>query len=115
MKKDSFLPAPFSLIYRFLLIPFLITSCKTKSLQKPDILTVPAGNKFTAINIRRTTILPSGRFLTPAGSLIRITNDPFGMAISPDGKKAVTLHNGVFTIIDLETSKTLRVPTMRRK
>ncbi len=31
------------------------------------------------------SVLPSGRFVTPAGKFIRITNDPFGMAISPDG------------------------------
>ena len=55
-------------------------------------------------------MLPSGRLLTPAGNFIRITNDPFGMAISPDGKKAVTLHNGVFTIIELTSLKKIRVP-----
>lgn len=80
-----------------------------------DILTVPAGEKFTKINCNGTTILPSGRFLTPAGSLIGITNDPFGMAVSPDGKKSVTLHNGVFTIIDLGTLGTIRVPSYDKK
>ena len=56
-----------------------------------SILSVPAGNEFAKINEHGTTILPSGRFLTPAGQLIRITNDPFGIALSPDGKKAVHL------------------------
>ncbi len=115
MKKASFLPVPYPLIYGFLLILILITSCKTKSLQEFDILTVPAGDKFTSINIGGTTILPSGRFLTPAGSLIRITSDPFGMTTSPDGKRSVTLHNGVFTIIDLETLKTVRIPDYQKK
>jgi DNA-binding beta-propeller fold protein YncE len=80
-----------------------------------EILTVPAGNKFAAINSGGTTILPSGRFLTPAGNFIRITNDPFGMALSPDGKKSVTLHNGVFTIIDLNSLGTIRVPSYDHK
>ncbi len=80
-----------------------------------DILSVPAGNKFAEINIKGTTILPSGRLLTPAGKLIRITNDPFGLAISPDGKKAVTLHNGVFTIIDIPSLGTTRVPSYDKK
>ncbi len=76
-----------------------------------DVLTVPAGDKVTGINPGGTTILPSGRFLTPAGYLLRITNDPFGMAVSPDGKKAVTLHNGVFTIIDLLSLDAIRIPS----
>ncbi len=80
------------------------------SQKKVEILTVPAGDKATKINIGGTTILPSGRFLTPAGDLLRITDDPFGMALSPDGKKAVTLHDGVFTIIDLISLSTIRVP-----
>ena len=46
---------------------------------------------------------------------MRITNDPFGMAVSPDGKKAVTLHNGVFTIIDLSTLNATRVPGYNQK
>ena len=58
---------------------------------------------------------PSGRFVTPAGQTIRITHDPFGMAISPDGKKAVTLHNGVFTIIDLLSLEYTRVPSYDKK
>ena len=33
------------------------------------------------------------------------------MAISPDGKKTVTIHNGVFTIIDNETLTNTRVPS----
>ena len=75
-----------------------------------DVLQVPAKNEFCSINEKGISILPSGRYVTPAGSLIRITNDPFGMTISPDGKKAVTLHNGVFTIIDLKSLHDTRVP-----
>jgi DNA-binding beta-propeller fold protein YncE len=75
-------------------------------------LQVPAKEKFCDINTtNNTAILPSGRFVSPAGSVIRITNDPFGMAISPNGKKAVTLHNGVFTIINLTDLQATRVPS----
>jgi DNA-binding beta-propeller fold protein YncE len=84
---------------------------QTFSQKKVEILTVPAGEKVTKINIGGTTVLPSGRYLTPAGDLLRITNDPFGMALSPDGKKAVTLHNGVLTIIDLKSLSAVRVPS----
>ena len=82
---------------------------------KVDILSVPAGNEFAKINPSGTTILPSGRFLSPAGDFLRITDDPFGLAVSPDGNKAVTLHDGVFTIIDLLTLKPVRVPDYDNK
>ena len=69
--------------------------------KKINVLSVPGSNQYCKIDTAGISVLPSGRYVTPAGNTIRITNDPFGMAISPDGKKAVTLHNGVFTIIDL--------------
>jgi DNA-binding beta-propeller fold protein YncE len=75
------------------------------------VLQVPALNQYCSINEKGASVLPSGRLVTPAGKLVRITNDPFGMAISPDGKKAVTLHNGVFTVIDLASLKPTRVPS----
>ncbi|MEI8058565.1 MAG: phosphoesterase [Ferruginibacter sp.] len=76
---------------------------------------VPGKNQFATINEKGVSVLPSGRWLTPAGSLIRITNDPFGMAVSPNGKKAVTLHNGVFTIIDIASLQKVRVPSYNQK
>jgi len=96
----------------FIFAGFLLTSCKQN---KSDILTVPAGNLQTVIRPDGTAILPSGRFLTPAGQLIRITNDPFGMALSPDGNKAMTLHNGVITIINLQSMTSVRVPDYEEK
>ncbi len=75
------------------------------------ILTVPAGNQYSKIETAGISILPSGRFVTPAGNTLRITHDPFGMAISPDGRNVVTLHNGVITIIQLSSFKHTRVPS----
>src|SRR6266487_1505517 len=92
----------FNLLY---IINTILLFAFTNSLQAQskviNILTVPAGNTYCNINVNGISVLPSGRYVTPAGQTIRITHDPFGMAISPDGKKAVTLHNGVFTVIDL--------------
>jgi DNA-binding beta-propeller fold protein YncE len=75
------------------------------------VLTVPAGEQFTHIDIRGRSVLPADAFLSPAGSTIQITHDPFGMAISPDGMKTVTLHNGVFTIINNSNLDATRVPS----
>src|SRR5665648_416666 len=98
------------------IILLFVTTCQIGfSQNKIDVLTAPAGDKFTQIKVDGTTILPSGRFLTPAGKVARITNDPFGMGVAPDGKKAVTLHNGVSTIIDLQSLETIRVPSYDKK
>ena len=85
------------------------------SQKQVTVLSVPGENKVTKINIDGTTVLPSGRFLTPAGKILRINRGPMGLAVSPDGKKSVTLHNGVFTIIDLPSMSSIRVPSFDKK
>ena len=85
------------------------------SQKKVDILTVPAGDKFTQINQSGISILPSGRLVKPAGSSLLITDGPYGLALSPDGTKVVTLHNGVFTIIDVKSMAATRVPSYDKK
>jgi DNA-binding beta-propeller fold protein YncE len=79
--------------------------------QLHPILEVPAKSEISIINEGGTSVLPSGRTLTPAGELIRITHDPFGLAISPDGKKAISLHNGVLTVIHIADLNGIRVPS----
>lgn len=95
-------------LFLFTLLVVQSVFSQTKSV---NILTIPSGNQYCKIDTAGISVLPSGRFVTPAGKTIRITHDPFGMAISPDGKKAVTLHNGVFTIIDLGSLQNIRVPS----
>ena len=77
---------------------------------KRSILTVPGYNELSRIDTNGTSVLPSGRFITPAGITLRITHDPFGLAISPDQKVAISLHENVFSIIDLKTQTVKRVP-----
>ncbi len=72
-------------------------------------LSVPGNAEFTHIDKNGISVLPSGRYVTPAGKTIPISHDPFGMAVSPDGSKTVTLHDGVFTVIDNETLKSTMV------
>ncbi|MGK2862455.1 MAG: bifunctional YncE family protein/alkaline phosphatase family protein [Chitinophagaceae bacterium] len=95
----------------FLFLILVISSILLNAQRQVNILQVPGKNEFCKIDEKGKSVLPSGRYLTPAGKLIRITHDPFGMAISPDGKKAVTLHNGVFTIIDLSSLSHTRIPS----
>jgi YVTN family beta-propeller protein len=79
------------------------------------VLSVPGVIEYTHIDKDNHTVLPSGRYATPAGQTIQITHDPFGMAVSPDGATTVTLHNGVFTIIKNATLENTRVPSYDRK
>jgi DNA-binding beta-propeller fold protein YncE len=98
------------------LIFFLGVFCGSVfSQKKVDLLAAPAGDKFTQINQSGISILPSGRLVKPAGSSLLITDGPYGMALSPDGTTAVTLHNGVFTIIDVMSMAATRVPSYDKK
>src|SRR4051812_33653513 len=99
-------------IPHFIVFFFLIyCPLKVFSQKGLTILTVPGKEAYTNINKNGKTVLPSGRYVTPAGKTIQITHDPFGMAVSPDGTKTVTLHNGVFTIINNETLENTRIPS----
>lgn len=78
-------------------------------------LQVPGKNKPALVNAEGVSILPSGRLLTPAGKLSLITNDPFGLAISPDGRKAISLHDGVLTLFLLDKDSIIRIPDYEGK
>ncbi len=97
--------------HKFLFPVLLFVTTYTFAQKSYQVLSVPAINEYTHINTKGYSVLASGRYVTPAGETIQITHDPFGMAISPDGKKTVTIHNGVFTIIDNETLNSTRVPS----
>jgi DNA-binding beta-propeller fold protein YncE len=98
---------------------FIIFICRVQAQSKPypqpqrsySILSVPATGSWTHIDTAGKTVLPSGRYCTPAGQTITITHDPFGMASSPNGETTVTLHDGVFTIINNTTLANTRVPS----
>ncbi|MCY1723188.1 bifunctional YncE family protein/alkaline phosphatase family protein [Prolixibacteraceae bacterium Z1-6] len=97
-----------------LVFTVLLISCG-KSVRTVKVLQVPGKDQYCKIDMNGVTVLPSGRHLTPAGDVIQITNDPYGMAVSPDGRKAVTLHNGVITIIDLISLEAQRIPSYDKK
>lgn len=59
------------------------------------VISAPAGNQFTKIDKNGTTIIPNGRFITPAGKSIVTAPHPFGLTLSPDGNTAVTANSGI--------------------
>ncbi len=74
---------------------------------------VPAENKFSIIDTANVSVIPSGRFITPAGKTIRIARGAFGLAISNDENKALVLsHTGVVTVVPLNNiNQATRVPS----
>lgn len=98
-----------------LIISGILAALTTMAQKQANVLQVPGINKYCKIDSAGTTVLPSGRLVTPAGSMVRITHDPFGLSVSPDGKKAVTLHNGAITLIDLASMNVTRVPSYDHK
>ncbi|HEY4337490.1 MAG TPA: bifunctional YncE family protein/alkaline phosphatase family protein [Puia sp.] len=100
------------MMFTRLLIPFLLLlTLSTLGQQTYPVLSVPGAAEYAHIDASGTSVLPSGRYCTPAGQAITITHDPFGMALSPDGATTVTLHDGVFTIIDNKTLAGTRIPS----
>ncbi len=93
-------------------IAFLLCLLRTQQLmgqKSVQVLMVPAQTEYTHINTAGVSVLASGRYITPAGETVQISHDPFGIAVSPDGSRTVTLHNGVFTIIDNHSFKTTTI------
>lgn len=93
------------------LILFLFTA--SAFAQKPvRILQVPGAAEYCRIRPAGQSVLASGRYIQPAGQSVRITRAPFGLALSPDGRRALVLHHsGVVTVIDpLHPEQAVRVP-----
>jgi DNA-binding beta-propeller fold protein YncE len=95
----------------FLGFVFLIGSKLLTAQKVISYLSVPGVSEYSTIDKNNHSVLPSGRYITPAGATIQITHDPFGMAISPDASKSVTLHNGVITVINNSNLKAIRIPS----
>ena len=72
----------------------------------------PAANRYCEVNPQGESVIPSGRVINPAGEVTRITSDPFGLSLSPDGSIALAVHNNVLTVIKTdETKKAQRLPS----
>jgi len=80
-------------------------------------LQVPSRAEFCRIDTPGGySVLPSGRRVTPAGTTVRIPNDPFGLAVSPDGEQIVALHSGVLSLISTKNpQQAVRVPSYDKR
>src|SRR3954452_8903010 len=48
-----------------------------------------------------TAILPNGRRVTPAGRVIRTQSYGWGLAVTPDGRRAALVHPDAIELVDL--------------
>lgn len=76
---------------------------------------IPGREKLSQINAGEVAVLPSGRFVSPVGNVKRITHDPFGLAVSPNGQFVATLHNGVMSLYDIIEILSYVFPIMIKK
>lgn len=96
-------------------IVFLSFLSNSFAQKNSTFLSVPGYNKSAIIDTAGISVLPSGRYITPAGKTIKITHDPFGLAVSSNGEVSITLHDGVVTVIDNKTLNATRIPDYNKK
>src|SRR5579885_907068 len=72
----------------------------------------PAGTRPAAVG----TVLPGGRLISPYGEQFITGPGPFGLAISPEGKRVVTANSGpdYFSLSFLEQSGVRNVSAVKR-
>ncbi len=76
----------------------------------------PGRDMYARLDPKGISVLPSGRWVKPAGESVSIEHDPFGLALSPDGQTILTVHDEVLTVIpaaDLQAAA--RFPSLDKK
>ena len=85
---------------------FLTAGLQAQTIQT---LMVPGRDAYCVIDTAGASVLPSGRYVTPAGKIARIARGAFGLSVSPDHTQALVLHNnGVLTLVQLNSALTAR-------
>ena len=83
------------IISSLLLILFAACGVKSGTTNKPLwVMSSPSGDQITKIDKNGKTVIPNGRFITPAGKNISTAPHPYGLTLSPNGKIAVTANSG---------------------
>ncbi len=65
------------------LVLLLLLGCSSQ-VKEVKVLQVPGKDQFCVIDRDGVTVLPSGRYVTMAGDVIPITNDPYGHSKSAE-------------------------------
>ena len=80
----------------FLILFILCISCSQKvdTEETKWSIGAPAKNEYCNIDLSGNTIIPNGRIIRPMGTTHRIAPHPYGLALSHDGKIAITSNSG---------------------
>jgi len=84
-------------LYKFLFLLFVVSACHINEQNSDDslwIISAPAYKEYTQVNKQDISVIPNGRFITPAGKSITTAPHPYGLVISPDGQTVVTANSG---------------------
>ncbi len=82
-------------VFNLLAILLFFTACNFNSNKNAIWLAeAPAGSLPTHIDKQGKTVIPNGRFITPAGKSFTIAPHPYGLTLSNDGSIAVTANSG---------------------
>ena len=101
-------------ILKYLLMLVILYGCKDENVYVT--IQPPGAQKYCSINPNGESVIPSGRIVDPYGEVIRITHDPFGLALSHDGKLAVAIHDNVLTLIETDNPQNaVRLPDYEGK
>ena len=84
---------------KIILLPILllVIACDLQNNLKSDsiwIASAPSGDEVTKIEKLGKTVIPNGRYITPAGLSFLTAPHPYGLTLSPDGNIAVTANSG---------------------
>lgn len=96
-----------------ILVLLFLFSCQNK--ESVLTLQVPGKDRYCEININGESVIPSGRIVKPWGEFIRISPDPFGLVLSPDGSLALAVHNNLLTLINTDNPGGKKVLTPFQK
>jgi DNA-binding beta-propeller fold protein YncE len=91
------------------IVILLLFSCENKHIVYT--LQVPGLDRYCEINIDGESVIPSGRIVEPLGEFIRISHDPFGLVISPDGSLALAVHDNKLTLINTADKSSIEAHT----
>lgn len=95
-----------------LIFVLLICLLSCQSTTTVDTIQPPGYNRYCEIRMGGESILPSGRIVRPVGEVTRITHDPFGLVLSPDGSLALAIHSNVLSVIPTaDPGKLVRLPS----
>lgn len=79
--------------YYFSLL-FILSVSTVFSQQTTPVISAPSGEEYVKIDPNGKTVIPNGRYLTPAGKSYVVAPHPYGLVLSNDGKIAVTANSG---------------------